>query len=172
MSCLCQDLALSILHDNAPGILVYLDAAVRRGIGYRVAHALRGPHLALSLGFEPIAEHYVVSILILGLNRCRQHTDSRSPWRDKLHLDLQHWVVLVGCIGEVEHLHTHWPIAIEVERLTRTQPVAFPLHRSLTLRCIETDDRVSKEIGIRQVVEVRRHILLHRLQILDPTVRL
>ena len=110
--------------------------------------------LACRSTLEPVAEHHIVSILILRLNRRRQHPDPRRPRRDKLYLDLQLRIILIRSIRKIEHLHAHRPVAIEVERLTRRQPIAFPLHQSLALRHIETHERVCEEIGIRQVVEV------------------
>ena len=148
MARLGENPSLGILYDDAPRIFLNLDTTVRRAIDNRVTHALRGPHLSLSLRFESIAEHHVINILILGLNRRRQHSDTGCSGRNKLHLNLQLRIVHVGCIGEVKHLHPHRPVAIEVKRLTRAQPIAFPLHQSLTLLGIETDDGVSEEIGV------------------------
>ena len=148
MARLGENPSLGILDDNAPGIFLNLDTTVSRAVDNRVTHALRGPHLPLSLRLESIAEHHVVGILILGGNRRCQHPDTGCPRRNEFHLDLQLRIVHVGSIREVEHLHTNRPVAIEVKRLTGRQSVAFPLHQSLTLQGIETDDGVSEEIGV------------------------
>ena len=161
MACLREDLALGVLDDQSEGVLLDFDAAVWGLVGYI-------PLLCL----EGIAEHDIVLVCILRLHRCCEHPDTGRTGGDPLNLDLERWVVLVGGIGEIEHLHAHGPIAIEVERLTGRQPVALPLHQSLTFRRIEIHKRIGEEVGVRQVVEIGRYILLHTLQVLHPRIRL
>ena len=177
MACLGQHLSLVILDDYTEGVLLNLDAAVcrtgRRHIGtVPSVHSLRSTR-GLSLAcLKCLAEHDIVSIGILRLHGCRQHPDSRRPWRYPLYLNLQRRVVLIGSIWEVQHLHPHRPVAVQVKRLARTHPVAFPLYQSLALLGIKTHKTICYEICIRQVIEIRRHILLHTLQILNTCIRL
>ena len=154
-----QYLPLCILDHNAEGVLLDLNAAKGRLVCDKTLLSLEG-----------IAEHHVVSIGILWLYRCGQHPDPRCSRRDPFYLDLQRRIVLIRCIGEIQHLHPHRPVPIQVKCLSRTHPVSFPLHQSFTLCGIETHETIRKEIRIRQIIEVRRHILLHTLQILHTRI--
>ena len=117
MTCLCQNTPLRILHHNPEGILLNLNRSVGRFCG----------RIRLSR-FKSITEHHIILILILRFDGRCEHTDTNRPLTHPLHLDLQLRIVLIRRIGEVEHLHSYWPIAVQVECLTRTQSIALPLH--------------------------------------------
>ena len=172
MARLRQDFTLRILYHQSPGILLNLNRAVVTLIGDGVCRLTAFPGSPLLTRLKLIAEHHIVLILCLWHDRCCQHADSRRLGRYEFYRDLQIRIILIRRIREVEHLHAHRPVAVEIKRLTRTHPVTFPLHEALTLRRIETHQRVGEEIGIRQIHEIRRHIFLHTLQVLHTRIRL
>ena len=137
-----QHLALRVLDDDTPRILLNLNRAVVCAEGNRTTILCCGGFVIRHFRLKPVAEHHIVSIVVFRHNRCRQHPDTGCPRRDKLYLDLQVWVVVIRRIGKVEHLHPYRPIAIQVKRLTRRHPVALPLHQSLPFCRVETDERI------------------------------
>ena len=161
MPCLRQDLPLRILNDDAERILLDFNATKIRLVCDKTLFS-----------FKRLAKHHILLIRALRIDGCCQHPDPGRSRRDPLNLDLQLRIILIRCIGEVEHLHPHRPVAIEVESLPRAHPITFPLHQSLTLRSIETHETISKKIRVRQVVEICRHIFLHTLQVLHTRIGL
>ena len=136
-----QHLALRVLDDDTPRVLLNLDCAIVCAEGNRTT--ILSPPTGGGGGglrLEPVTEHHIVSIVVLRHDRCRQHPDAGRPRRNELDGHLQTRVIVIGSIGEVEHLHSHRPVAIEIECLTRRHPVALPLHESFTLGSIEADE--------------------------------
>ena len=155
MARLRQDLTLGILHDDAPGELMYLYPAIIRTVDNAISRLRTLPHGTGTFLLETVTEHHVVLIRTFRLDRRRQHADTGCPRRDELHLDLQLGVIHVSCIGEIEHLHSYRPVAVQVKGLSGRQSVTLPLHQSLTLLGIETHDGISQEISVREVIEIR-----------------
>ena len=120
---------------------------------------------------EFVAKHGVGGI-VLRLDGGGEHTYAGCPRIDELYLQAQLRVIVVGGIWEVEHLHAHRPVAVEVERLARRHTVAVPLYQSLALCCVKADERVGQEVGVRQVAEVGGHVFGHALQVLHTGIGL
>ena len=172
MARLGENPALRILDDQAPGVLLDFDGAIVGAVGYLIGCLRVLPCSTLCAGLELRAEHHVILIVVLRLNGRCQHADAGRARRDELYAQPQRRIVLVSGIGEVEHLHAHRPEAIEVEGLTGRHAVALPLYQSLSLLSIEAHQRVGQEIGVRQVIEICRHVLLHTLQVLHTRIGL
>ena len=175
MACLRQHLPLRVLHHDTERIRLNLNATVFGRVHIGTVPCVRSLRSTWGLSLaclECLAEHHVLLIIALRLHGRRQHPDAGCPRRNPFHLDFQRRVVLVCSIRKVQHLHPHGPVAVQVKRLSRTHPVALPLHQSLALLGVERHQRISQEIRVRQVIEVRRHIFLHTLQVLHTRIRL
>ena len=173
MARLRQDFPFCIPDHQTEGVFLDLDAAVGGGVDDGTAIVCRtGPGCRRCLRLERVAQHHIVLVRVCRHYRRGQHADPHRPRRDKLYLNLQIRIVLVRRVGEVEHLHSYRPVAVQVESLARTQAIALPLHRALALGRIKGRKRVGKEVSVRKVAEVCRHVFLHTLQVLHACVRL
>ena len=119
MTCLCQNTSLRILDHQPPRILPYLNRTVVRAIGDSVCRLYDLPRLSFLALLETVAEHHIVFILRRRHDGRREHPDAGRPWRDKLDGKPEIRIVVVSSVREVEHLHPHRPVAIEVKGLSR-----------------------------------------------------
>ena len=161
MSCLRENLPFCIFHHQSPRIFLYFQTTVctliDNGTGGLCHFPIllgRGNAAIYQLGDKLRGKHHVILILIGRCDRTGEHGDSQRPRTHETYLKTQIGIVIVCSIGEVEHLHTHGPIAIGIEGLTRRQAIPFPIHGTATFRDIKRRKAVCQKIGIRQVIEI------------------
>ena len=169
MTRLRHNASLPVLQHQTEGMTLNLQTPILRFVSddSTIAHAT--PRCRRRHG---TSQHGALAVLARGSNGRGQHADAYTTRAHEVDLQLQVRVVVVSSIREVEHLHAHRPVAIEVERLTRRQPIALPVDQSLALRHVECRQRVCQEVGITEVTKVARHVLGHTLQVLNAGIGL
>ena len=76
MACLGENLAFRILHNNAPGVSLYLDGTIVGSILDAFGRLCTLPHGTSTFLLEAITEHHIVLIRALRFDRSCQHADT------------------------------------------------------------------------------------------------
>ena len=142
MSRACQLLALRILYDDAPRVLLYLYAAVGRCqcISFLALGASPRAHVHRRL----LHQYHFVGI-VLGLCRTGIETQSHRAAVHRLYAELQLRTLVVCRTGEVEVLKRRNPVSVGVESLSRMHLMAAPLQCAGASSGIKTYQRVGAE---------------------------
>ena len=159
-----------ILLDFQRAVLVLVDDAAVGGCGVPSSTTDASVGIACVLSDKLRGEHRVVGIVHLRTDRRREKGDTQGAVVYLLNLDTEVRVVVILGVGEVKHLHSHGPVAIEIERLARCQAITLPVEQSLALVEVETCDAIGEEVGVCQVGEVARHVSSLALQVFDAIV--
>ena len=125
MARLRENLSFRVFHHQSPRVLPYFQRAIRAFIydGFwclgNLPILLCGCNAAIhQFGDKGRRKHHVIFVLISRFYGRGKHGNAQRSRTYQTHLHFQVGIVLVGCIGEIEHLHTHRPIAVGVERLS------------------------------------------------------